>query len=136
MPKYRHKQNLKRIIESGRELGPLSSHLILQGRSYDEAMKGLEPYVSHWEESVKYIEEMSVDDIAFSEEYDHDLSARFELYNVLKYASEEEIGRYRNRIDKADQAFKECTVESNFSNKHIKDPDKLKYWWLIRRKKY
>jgi len=104
----------------------------LQGYSYDEAIKGLEPYVSDWEQSVKYIEEMSVNYMGYSEEYDHDLWARTELYEVLKYASEEEIYHYRNRISKADLAFKDCTVESNFPNNHIEHPDKLEHWWLFR----
>jgi len=132
MPKYRNKQNLKRIIASGKGLNPLTRHLILQGHSYEEAMEGLEPYVSDWEQSVKYIQEMSVNDIGYSEEYDHDLWARSELDEVLKYASAEEICCYRDRISQADLAFKDCTIEANFPNHHMENPNKLEHWWLFR----
>ena len=132
MPKYRNKQNLKRIIARGNKLNTLTRHLILQGSSYEEAIEGLERYVSDWEQSVKYIQKMSVNDSGYSEEYDHDLWARSELYEVLKYASAEEICHYRDRIFKADLAFKDCTIESNLPNNHIENPNKLEHWWLFR----
>lgn len=135
MPKYRNKKRLEEIIASGKELTPLSRHLILQGESYEEASQGLAPYVSGWEQSVKYIEESSVKDIGYSEEYDHDLWARTELYKVSQYASAEELNRYKQRIEQADSAFKNATVASDFANRHIDNPDKELHWWLFRGKK-
>ncbi len=132
MPKYRHKRRLEEIIASGKALTPLSRYLILQGESCEEASQGLESYVSDWEQSVKYIQQSSVNDIGYSEEYDHDLWARTELYRVSQYASEEEMGRYRQRIEQADSAFKNVTVDSTFANDHLKNPDKELHWWLFR----
>jgi len=53
MPKYRNEKRLEEIIASGKALTALSRRLILQGESWEVASKGLEPYVSDWEQSVK-----------------------------------------------------------------------------------
>lgn len=132
MPKYRNKQRLKKIITSGKKINSLTRHLILEGHSYEEAVRGLEPFVSWWERSVRYIEQSSADDIGCSEEYDHDLWARSELHEVLKYASEEELSRYEHRIARADLAFRSATTESDNARDHIKNPDKEQHWWLFR----
>jgi hypothetical protein len=131
MPKYRYKQRLKAIIGDGKELNSLTRYLILQGSSYEEASQGLEPYVSWWEHSVLYIEEFR----DCWEEYVHDLWARSQLYEVLKYAPEEELNRYRERIEKADAAFKDVTIEGDIPCRHLKNPDMKEHWWLFRSRK-
>lgn len=71
MPKYRYKQRLKEILASGKKVNSLTRYLLLEtGYSYEKAIKGLEPFVSEWEERAKYIEEAKTTDIGYSEEYD------------------------------------------------------------------
>lgn len=132
MPKYRNKQRLKKIIASDKKISSLTRHLILEGYSYEEASRGLEPFVSWWERSVKHIEQSSADDVGYSEEYDHDLWARSELYEVIKYASEEELSHYEHRIARADLAFKNATIKSDIAVNHVENPDKEQHWWLFR----
>jgi hypothetical protein len=135
MPHYRDKQRLKAIIANGKELNSLTRYLILQGSSYEEASKGLEPYVSWWEQSVQYIEASSVSFRGYSEEYDHDLWPRSQLYEVLKYAPEEELNRCRERIEQADAAFKDVTIEGDIPSCHLENPEKKEHWWLFRSRK-
>ncbi len=135
MPKYRDKQRLKAIIGDGKEYNSLTRYLILQGSSYEEANKGLEPYVLWWEQSVQHIEASSISFIGYSEEYDHDLWARSQPYEVLKYAPEEELNRCRERIEQADAAFKDATVEGDIPNRLLENPDKKEHWWLFRSRK-
>lgn len=133
MPKYRNKQRLKEILASGKEVNSLTRYLILEdGLSYEEAIKGLEPAVSEWEMRVKYIEEAKTTDIGYSEEYDYDLWSRSELYREMQHAPDEELRKFSDRIDQADQRFKNATVEYSLPNNHVDNPDKEIHWWLFR----
>lgn len=104
----------------------------MRGYSYEKAKAGLEPFVSSWEESVKYIEQSNCEDIGYSEEYNHDLWARTELYHVLQHATKEQIKTFSQRIKQADLRFKNVTVITNIAKNHIDEPDKNSHWWLFR----
>lgn len=135
MSKYSIKQELKRLSESGNEVSALTRFFMLEGYSYDEAKGGLEVYVSWWEESVAYIERSSLDDIGSSEEYDHDLWARSELFRALQYASEDDLSKVKNRVLLADQRFINATEQTHIVNNHIDNPDMELHWWLFRKLK-
>lgn len=123
---------LKKLLIEGKEIDSLTQHLVLEGYSYEEAKAGLEPFVLSWEESVKYIEQSNYEDIDYSEEYDHDLWARTELYYVLQHATKEQIKTFSQRIKQTDLRFKNVTVTTNIANNHIDEPDKNIHWWLFR----
>lgn len=133
MTKYRIKQKLKKMDESGENLSVLTRFLISEGYSYDDAKEGLEPFVSWWEESVEYIEQASVNDVGYNEEYDHDLWARTMLFNVLEHASKDELKKFENRISMADQRFINATDQTHMAINHIDNPDMDIHWWLFRR---
>ncbi|NLN60227.1 MAG: hypothetical protein GX147_05905 [Deltaproteobacteria bacterium] len=134
MSKYSIKQELKRLSQRGKTSG-LARFCMLEGHSYDEAKEGLEAYVSWWEESVAYIEQSSVNDIGSSEEYDHDLWPRSELFKALQYASEDDLGKVKKRISLADQRFIKATEQTHMANDHIDNPDMELHWWLFRKLK-
>lgn len=136
MPKYHNKKRLKEIIASGKEITSLTNYLILEGYSYEEAKEGLEPFVSSWERSVKHIEKSRTIDLGYSEEFDHDLWARSELYKVLQHASEGEQKIFHHRISQADLRFKNATVTSKIVNNHVDNPDEKLHWWLYRINKF
>lgn len=119
---------LKKLISEGKEIDPLTEYLILQGESYEEAQKGLEPYVALWEQSAEYIEIYSL----CSEEYDHDIWMRSELYKVLEHASPEQIAPFAQRIEEADLRFKKASSPIDSPINHIDNPDKDIHWWLFR----
>jgi hypothetical protein len=124
MAKYVDKQKLKELIEKEGDSSALTCFLILEGYSYDEAQKGLEPYIACWEESVAIIEKSRLNQIGSSEEYDYDLWLRTELFRVLQYASEDEKKLFEERIEIADARFKNATTKTNFPNNHIANPDR------------
>ena len=135
MSKYSIKQELQRLSEQGNEISALTRFFILEGYSYDQAKESLEAYVSWWEESVAYIEQSSVNDIGSSEEYDHDLWARSELFKALQYASEDDLSKVKKRISLADQRFINATEQTHIADDHIDNPDMELHWWLFRKLK-
>ncbi len=133
MPRYRNKQRLKEILARGKEVNSLTRYLILEeGCSYDEAIKGLDPFVSEWEDLVPYIEDSVSYGGDCTEEYNYDLSVRSALHEALKHAPEEECLKFRDRIAKADQQFKDATVVNNSADSHWGNLNKNEYWWLFR----
>ncbi len=133
MPRYRNKQRLKEILASGKEVNSLTHYLILHaGYSYDRAIKGLEPFVDRWEDIVPYIEDSVSYGGDCTDEYEHDLSARTALYDALTHAPEEECLKFRDRIAKADQRFKNATVVYTSPDSHRANLDKDEFWWLFR----
>lgn len=135
MSKYSIKQDIKRLSEEGIEISALTRFFMFEGYSYDKAKEGLEAYVSWWEESVTYIERSSLNDIGSSEEYDHDLWARSELFKALQYASEGDLSKVKKRISLADQRFINVTEQTHLANNHIDNPDIELHWWLFRKLK-
>jgi hypothetical protein len=134
MAKYANKRKLK-VLNGKKCLSSLDQFLILEGYSYQEAEKGLEPFISLWEESITFIERSKSSDIGAIEEYDHDIWARTELFNAMQHASEDVISKFEDRIKIADQRFKNATTNSLSPNNHIDSPDLYLHWWLFRRLK-
>lgn len=118
--------------KNGKYLSDLTRFLISEGYSYEEAKKGLEPAVSWWEESVAYIEKSKCSDIGASEEYDHDLWPRTELFKLIQYASKHEKRSFEERVEAADQKFINATTEINSPIGHVDNPNKEIHWWLFR----
>lgn len=133
MPPYRDKMRLKRYLVKHVKCDPLTEYLILEGFSYKIIESGLEPFVSSWEESVKWIK---IDSQPVSEEYYHDLSHRTCLFLTLQLASPEQIEPYSERIIQADELFKMYTIEIDTPfNQYTDNIDKIEkriHWWLFR----
>lgn len=134
MPKYRYKQKLKAYTARRGEPEALTEYFILQGFSEDEIKEGLAPFVEAWEEALVWIERGD------SEEYDWNLYQRIELYEVLRYATAEQIKPYRERIEKADEKFRSITYEAGKSYGHLLDDketiNRHIHWWLFRLPKH
>lgn len=113
------------------ECDHLTEYLILKGYKESIAASGLELFVGSWEEAVKWavhpVSEVDID-------YYHDLYQRTELYLVLQHAFEEQIEPYRERIEKADNLFKDHTIEDKIPCPSYinEEPDIEKHWWLFR----
>ncbi len=129
MPKYRDKMRLKRYIKKHGECDPLTEYLICKGFSDGTVVTGLEIFVDSWEEAVKWaIGNYDSADI------EYDLYQRTTLYQVLRHASPEQIAPFAERIEKADNYYKEHTVEDNTPYESYIDEklDRKVHWWLFR----
>lgn len=124
---------LKRYIADHGDCDPLTEHLILEGHNDCTVKKGLEPFVSSWEETIKWINE---DVPLVQEEYDYDISQRTNLFIVLQHASSEQKSAYSERIQTADDVFIQNTIEIDKPlAKYLPGigmVDKDKHWWLFR----
>ena len=133
MPRYQDKMRLKRYIADHDGCDSLTEYLILKGFPDYIIENGLEPFVSSWEESVKWI--LGVVPL-IQEEYDYDLSQRTDLYIALQYASTEQLSLYSVRIQQADNIFIQNTIEKDKPWEaylsEIGVPDNYKHWWVFR----
>lgn len=114
------------------QVDELICYLVLEGYSdeiiNDVIENGIEIFVSSWEESVEWIVKTPDD----TEEYDHDIYPRTELFFVMQYASPEQIDPFKDRIEKADSMFRMATKEHAEFIRHMDKPDRAKHWWLFR----
>ena len=86
-------------------------------------------FVYSWEESVKWaIGNYDSEDIGY------DLYQRTKLYQALKHSSPEQIAPFAERIEKADNYYRDHTVESSIPYESYIDErlDRKVYWWLFR----
>ncbi len=129
MPRYHDKMRLKRYMMKHGECDPLTEYLICKGFNDGIVETGLEIFVDSWEEAVKWaIGNYDSADI------DYDLYQRTELYQAMKHVSPEQIAPYAERIEKADNYYKEHTVENSIPHDSYidEDPDRKVHWWLFR----
>ncbi|HRV44947.1 MAG TPA: hypothetical protein P5208_06545 [Smithellaceae bacterium] len=130
MPKYQRKKKLQEYIAKHGEPDALTKYFILEGFSEDEIKDGLAPFVEAWEEALVWIEKGD------AEEYDWDLWQRSTLYEVLRFATAEQIEPYRERIEKADEKFRSMTHEVENSYGYLLDKNETinrqTHWWLFR----
>lgn len=120
MAKYRDKMRLKKYGE----VDDFTRYLILAGYSDDVVATGLSGFVESWEYSVNWIEEN--DD---PEEWDYDVHFRDTLQVILDNAPPEEIAKYQERINAADEKFMLLTEES----KSVQQSNQ-NWWWKRYRK--
>jgi hypothetical protein len=131
MPKYRYKKKLQAYIAQHGKPDALTEYFILNGFSEDDIKEGIAPFIEEWEEAIYWIE------IGDVEEYDWDLWKRSVLYEVLRYATDEQIEPYRERIEKADEKFRSITREVENPYGYLVDKNetinKAVHWWLFRK---
>jgi hypothetical protein len=120
MAKYRDKMRLKKYAE----VDDFKRYLILAGHSDAVVATGLLFFVEGWEDSVVWIEKLND-----PEEWDYDLSFRDDLQVILDNAPPEEIAKYQDRINTADEKFILLTEESKTEQTNDK-----RWWWKRYRK--
>ena len=120
MAKYRDKMRLKKHGE----VDDFKRHLILAGHSDAVVATGLLLFVEGWEDSVVWIDKLND-----PEEWDYDPSFRDDLQVILDNAPPEEIAKYKERINAADEKFMLLTEES----KTVQQSDQ-NWWWKRDRK--
>lgn len=123
MPKYKDKMRLKQYGD----VDDFTRYLILAGCSDEVVATGLQYVVEDWERSVSYIE--STIDL---EEWDYDVHFRDDLETILQHAPPDEIAKYQNRINIADEKFRLLT-EERLMHKWEEQQDE-RWWWRRNRK--
>lgn len=136
MPKCRDKIRLQKYLLNHGSADALTRHLLLEGYGEDVVADGLESFVAGWEESVHWIVKLKHNNAqGILEEFQFDLYKRTELFSVSRYANEEQLACYMERIQKADQMFGNATIQSEDAYVFpdtIETVDRNEHWWLFR----